>query len=107
MDDFGESSISSQGSSHDGKDADFISSTLQLWKLVSPPVLVLVAALGWGTLSMLQGTATTFARAMVCRLVLGIFEALFAPGIPLFLVSCERSWLTRQLTMAIVLLLQS
>ncbi|KAF2160102.1 hypothetical protein M409DRAFT_70639 [Zasmidium cellare ATCC 36951] len=56
-----------------------------VWKVVSPPVFVMCAALGWGTISMLQATATSFATLMVCRFFLGVFEAAFAPGIPLFL----------------------
>lgn len=42
--------------------------------------------LGWATVSMAQAATTSYAGILTCRLFLGIFEAAYAPGIPLFLV---------------------
>ncbi|KAL1623750.1 hypothetical protein SLS54_004211 [Diplodia seriata] len=49
----------------------------QLW--------VTLMALGWGAMSMFQAATTNFAGMLVCRALLGIFEAGFSPAIPLYL----------------------
>ncbi|KAI0687669.1 major facilitator superfamily domain-containing protein [Cytidiella melzeri] len=54
-------------------------------KLFPPRIWIGCAVIGWGTASTLLSTAYNPAGAMVCRVFLGVFEAGFGPGIPLYL----------------------
>ena len=62
------------------------------------------AALGFGTISILQASTSSFAGIMTCRAFLGMFEAAFAPGIPLYLVSLSHIRSNTVLTCVVVLL---
>ncbi|EAU89471.2 hypothetical protein CC1G_07697 [Coprinopsis cinerea okayama7 len=53
-------------------------------KLFPPKVWMACAAVGWGTASTLMSTATGFSTLVVCRLLIGVFEAGFGPSLPLY-----------------------
>lgn len=55
-----------------------------LAKLVPPRLWLGCSAIGWGLCSTLMSTATNQAGLMVARVGLGVFEAGFGPGIPLY-----------------------
>ncbi|GJE96543.1 MFS general substrate transporter [Phanerochaete sordida] len=61
-------------------------------KLYSPRLWIGCAALGWGLSSTLMSTGFNFAGLIVCRVALGVFEAAFGPGIPLYM----SLWYTKQ-----------
>lgn len=42
-------------------------------------------AIGWGTLDMIQASTVNYAGLLVCRILVGIFEAGFVPAIALYL----------------------
>lgn len=44
------------------------------------------AALGWGAMSMIQAATHSFGGILAVRLLIGIFEAAFSPGVALYLV---------------------
>ncbi|KAI0346154.1 MFS general substrate transporter [Trametopsis cervina] len=54
-------------------------------KLFPPRIWIGCAVVGWGTASTLLSTSFNPAGAIVCRVFLGVFEAGFGPGIPLYL----------------------
>lgn len=53
-------------------------------KLFPPRIWMACAAVGWGMACVLMSTTSTFAGLVVCRLMIGIFEAGFGPAIPLY-----------------------
>ncbi|KAI0090137.1 MFS general substrate transporter [Irpex rosettiformis] len=53
-------------------------------KLYPPRIWIGCAVIGWGISSTLLSTAFDPAGAIVCRVFLGVFEAGFGPGIPLY-----------------------
>ncbi|KAI9457576.1 MFS general substrate transporter [Lactarius psammicola] len=55
-----------------------------LAKLFPPRIYLGCAAIGWGICSTLMSTAFNQAGLMVARVGLGVFEAGFGPGIPLY-----------------------
>ncbi|EMD39421.1 hypothetical protein CERSUDRAFT_47889 [Gelatoporia subvermispora B] len=54
-------------------------------KLFPPRIWMGCTALGWGLCSTLTATAFNFPGLLVARIGLGVFEAGFAPGIPLYM----------------------
>ncbi|KAL5523310.1 hypothetical protein ACEPAF_1577 [Sanghuangporus sanghuang] len=54
-------------------------------KLFPPHLWLGTAAVGWGVCSTLMSTGFNFAGLFVARVGLGLFEACFGPGIPLYL----------------------
>ncbi|KAL5499292.1 hypothetical protein ACEPAH_1810 [Sanghuangporus vaninii] len=54
-------------------------------KLFPPRLWLGTAALGWGICSTLMSTGFNFAGLFVARIGLGVFEACFGPGMPLYL----------------------
>lgn len=48
-------------------------------------MLIPMFQVGWGTMSMLQGAADSYAGLLVLRFLIGIFEAGFGPGVALYL----------------------
>ncbi|OCH86496.1 MFS general substrate transporter [Obba rivulosa] len=54
-------------------------------KLFPPRIWIGCATIGWGLCSTLMSTAFNFPGLMVARVGLGIFEAGFGPGIPLYM----------------------
>ncbi|KIK70277.1 hypothetical protein GYMLUDRAFT_213497 [Collybiopsis luxurians FD-317 M1] len=53
-------------------------------KLVRPRIWLACAAIGWGICSTLMSTAFSFGGLITTRVFLGVFEAGFAPAIPLY-----------------------
>ncbi|KAK2811321.1 hypothetical protein FQN50_002197 [Emmonsiellopsis sp. PD_5] len=49
-------------------------------KRVAPSTWLSGIMLGWGIISVLQGVTNNFASLVVCRFILGVFEAGFVPG---------------------------
>ncbi|KAI9067862.1 MFS general substrate transporter [Trametes sanguinea] len=56
-----------------------------LSKLCPPRIWLGCACVGWGLCSVLMSTAFDFGGLIVARLGLGVFEAGFGPGIPLYM----------------------
>ncbi|THH00963.1 hypothetical protein EW026_g1643 [Hermanssonia centrifuga] len=54
-------------------------------KLFPPRIWLGCAAIGWGLSSTLMSTGFNFAGLLVARISLGVFEAGFGPGIPLYM----------------------
>ncbi|CAG7932228.1 unnamed protein product [Penicillium olsonii] len=55
------------------------------WKVVPLPLWAACMAIGWGTFDMIQASTTNYAGLLVCRILVGIFEAGFVPAIALYL----------------------
>jgi MFS family permease len=55
------------------------------WKALKPHHWVAFAVFGWGIISTLQSAVTSRAGLMVCRAGLGVVEAMYGPGVPLYL----------------------
>jgi hypothetical protein len=55
------------------------------WKAFKPHHRDAFAVFGWGIISTLQSAVTSWAGLMVCRFGLGIVEATYGPGVPLYL----------------------
>ncbi|KIX92767.1 uncharacterized protein Z520_11430 [Fonsecaea multimorphosa CBS 102226] len=55
------------------------------WKIFPPHIWAAVTMLIWGIVATCQAAATSWAGMMVLRLLLGISEAAFTPGMPYFL----------------------
>ncbi|EIN08338.1 MFS general substrate transporter [Punctularia strigosozonata HHB-11173 SS5] len=53
-------------------------------KVISPQVWIASAAIGWGICSTLMSTSFNFGSVLVARVAVGVFEAAFGPGIPLY-----------------------
>ncbi|KIP03888.1 hypothetical protein PHLGIDRAFT_495320 [Phlebiopsis gigantea 11061_1 CR5-6] len=68
-----------------------IPATLAL-KMLPPRYWFGCAAVGWGLSSTLMSTGFNFTGLLVCRISLGIFEAAFSPGMPLYF----SLWYTKQ-----------
>ncbi|KAI0819921.1 MFS general substrate transporter [Trametes gibbosa] len=56
-----------------------------LSKLYAPRIWLGCATVGWGVCSVLMSTAFNFPGLMIARIGLGVFEAGFGPGIPLYM----------------------
>ncbi|OJZ88876.1 hypothetical protein ASPFODRAFT_127854 [Aspergillus luchuensis CBS 106.47] len=55
------------------------------WKAFPPHRWVGVTVFLWGFVSTIQSACTNWAGLMVCRVFLGIIEAMYGPGVPLYL----------------------
>lgn len=55
------------------------------WKVFPPHRWVAGAVLAWGVVSTVQAATTSWSGMMVCRFLLAIPEAAYAPGVPLYL----------------------
>jgi MFS family permease len=55
------------------------------WKVFKPHRWITFAVFGWGLVSTLQSVCTSWAGLMGCRVVLAMFEAMYGPGVPLYL----------------------
>jgi MFS family permease len=55
------------------------------WKAFKPHQWISVAVFFWGFVATIQATVTSWSGLMVCRVFLGIFEACYGPGVPLYL----------------------
>ena len=55
------------------------------WKQFKPHYWCATAVFLWGTIATVQAAATSWSGLMVCRAILGIAEAMFGPGVPLYL----------------------
>lgn len=54
------------------------------WKAFRPHIWIASAVFLWGIISTLQATATGWGALMVCRVGLGIAEAMYGPGVSLY-----------------------
>ena len=55
------------------------------WKAFKPHNWVAMTVFSWGLVSTMQSTCTTWSGLMTCRVFLGIIEACYGPGVPLYL----------------------
>ena len=55
------------------------------WKIFPPHIFCACAVLFWGFIATIQATVFNWAGLMVCRFFLGVAEAMFGPGVPLYL----------------------
>ena len=55
------------------------------WKRFPPHIYCAGAVLFWGFIASIQAAVYNWAGLMVCRFFLGIAEAMFGPGVPLYL----------------------
>ncbi|KAL4895141.1 major facilitator superfamily domain-containing protein [Aspergillus ambiguus] len=55
------------------------------WKAFPPHIWVAAAVFLWGFISTIQAACTSWAGLMVCRVLLGVIEAMYGPGVPLYL----------------------
>jgi MFS family permease len=55
------------------------------WKAFKPHRWIAIAVFLWGFVSTIQATVTSWAGLMTCRVFLGIVEACYGPGVPLYL----------------------
>ena len=56
-----------------------------MYSLVPPHIYISVCVFSWGLIASLQSVATSFATVLVMRVLLGISEAAFGPGVPVYL----------------------
>ncbi|KAL9603647.1 MAG: hypothetical protein Q9179_002134 [Wetmoreana sp. 5 TL-2023] len=56
-----------------------------LYTVLAPSTYVALCVLAWGIIASLQALATSYASLCILRLLLGISEAAFGPGVPVFL----------------------
>ncbi|KAI4265308.1 MAG: hypothetical protein L6R38_009520 [Xanthoria sp. 2 TBL-2021] len=56
-----------------------------LYTVLSPSTYIAFCVLAWGAIASLQALATSFASLCFLRALLGISEAAFSPGVPVFL----------------------
>lgn len=56
-----------------------------MWKIVPPHMWAAFVVFGFGTIAILQSTATSWSGMMALRFFLGMFEAAYGPGIPYLL----------------------
>jgi len=59
--------------------------TVIFWKQFPPHVLCATVVVFWGFVASIQATAFNWGGLMACRFFLGISEAMYGPGVPLFL----------------------
>ncbi|EAU32861.1 conserved hypothetical protein [Aspergillus terreus NIH2624] len=59
--------------------------TTLLWKLLPAHIYVATLCVCWGAAAMCSGAVNNMAELVVCRCLLGIFEAAFGAGAPYFL----------------------
>lgn len=55
------------------------------WKVFPAYIWASLSVFLWGLVSTLQATVTGWGSLMVCRVFLGIVEAMYGPGVPLYL----------------------
>ncbi|KZS98503.1 MFS general substrate transporter [Sistotremastrum niveocremeum HHB9708] len=67
-----------------------------LAKLFRPRIWIGCMAIGWGISSTLMATAFDFSGLMVARIALGTFEAGFGPGIPVYMLSVQALYYTKE-----------
>lgn len=56
-----------------------------MYRLVSPHIYVSLCVCGWGLVASFQSLATSFEAMLVLRMLLGVTEAAFGPGVPFYL----------------------
>ncbi|KAK4048049.1 hypothetical protein OIO90_005950 [Microbotryomycetes sp. JL221] len=56
-----------------------------LWKAVPPHILVAFLTLMWSALALLQAVATNYGGMIALRMLLGVAETAFGPGVPFYL----------------------
>ena len=58
---------------------------LSRYQYLTPHVYISLCVLAWGLLASLQSVTTSFSHMLVLRLLLGVSEAAFSPGVPFYL----------------------
>ena len=56
-----------------------------LYRIFPPHIYIAVCVASWGILASLQAVATSFGILLLLRLLLGVGEAAFGPGVPFYL----------------------
>ncbi|KAI4756362.1 MFS general substrate transporter [Aureobasidium sp. EXF-3400] len=56
-----------------------------LYKIFPPHAYISICVLAWGCLASLQSVSTGFGSILILRILLGISEAAFGPGVPFYL----------------------
>lgn len=56
-----------------------------MYSLVQPHIYISICVLSWGLIASLQSVATSFTTLLVMRVLLGVSEAAFGPGVPVYL----------------------
>lgn len=56
-----------------------------MYRLVPPHIYISLCVFGWGLVASLQCLATSFGGLVTLRVILGITEAAFGPGVPFYL----------------------
>ncbi|KAG9979522.1 MFS general substrate transporter, partial [Aureobasidium melanogenum] len=56
-----------------------------LYKIFAPHAYISICVLAWGCLASLQSVSTGFGSMLILRILLGISEAAFGPGVPFYL----------------------
>lgn len=56
-----------------------------LYHILSPHIYISICVFSWGILASLQSLTTTFPQMLTLRLLLGLSEAAFSPGVPYYL----------------------
>lgn len=56
-----------------------------MYRLVPPHIYVSLCVCGWGLVASFQSLTTSFSGMLVLRILLGITEAAFGPGVPFYL----------------------
>lgn len=56
-----------------------------MYRLVPPHIYVSLCVCGWGLVASFQSLATSFGAMLVLRMLLGVTEAAFGPGVPFYL----------------------
>lgn len=67
--------------------------TLIGWKQFKPHRWCAAVTLFWGFVATIQATAFNWQGLMVCRFFLGVAEAMFGPGVPLYLTVSAMQYL--------------
>jgi MFS family permease len=55
------------------------------WKRFPPHIYCAIAVFFWGFVATIQAAITNWSGLMTCRFFLGVAEAMFGPGVPLYL----------------------
>lgn len=55
------------------------------WKRFPPHIYCSIAVFLWGVVATVQAAVTSWGSLMACRYLLAIGEAMFGPGVPLYL----------------------
>ncbi|KAL9085844.1 MAG: hypothetical protein Q9159_004509 [Coniocarpon cinnabarinum] len=63
----------------------YLLSFLDRYNYLTPHVYISLCVLAWGLIASLQSLTTSFTQMLILRLLLGVSEAAFSPGVPYYL----------------------